>query len=53
VSTHPTIVETPGGPARVVYQGWQYGLHIVRVKHLDTGSTRTYERRNVVFPEVR
>jgi len=51
-TTKPLIVDTPQGLARVVWQGWQYGLNIVRVKFCDTGSPRTFERCNVTFPEV-
>lgn len=47
MSTKPLIVDTPLGRARVVWAGWQYGLHIVRVKFCDTGSPRTFEYRNV------
>lgn len=41
------IVDTPLGRARVVWAGWSYGLHIVRVKFLDTGSPRTFEFSSV------
>lgn len=47
VSTETIIVQTPRGLARVVWDGWQYGLHIVNVKFLDTGSPWTFEATQV------
>lgn len=40
-------VLTPRGLAHVVWAGTVYGLDIVRVRFLDTGSPWTFERRQV------
>ena len=54
-TSNPTkiIVNTPGGLARVTSAGLRYGLKVVNVRMLGTGSPWSYERHQVTVVEVR